>query len=314
MISNIKIGDNDVGEHESYNSYDEYKNYTLELIQKIIHIDLSTGDGLQEIYYEIEKNFLDKRLLYSVISNEIYILEEWELNDLESACDKLLAYSNQINSPNKKEVMKIVVKLIDHINLALAQERYVRDYNTQEFQEKIDKVDLFMKNSDELNDKINNMNSQVISVLGIFTAISFILFGGISSAASILEKLNNPSLGQLLIFGGLWGLIMFNVVYFLLYYISKLTGANIKTNMRYGANIFRRHPYMCVINYILGVITISGTWVYLVEYTVGNDWIKMIVEKNQDFLTFGTFLIFLLLFLIGAWIIYKISDSSHDWG
>lgn len=312
MNNDIKIGNSEYDkQNQNINYYERCKSNTETLINKLIDLDLSTDDDFMEIYNFIEKNFIQDRLIYSVISNQVYNLQEWQINDLENASLKLVEYTN--NFKDNQQIIKIITKLADHIDLALAQERYFIDYNKNDLNKKIDEVDKFMNDVDRLNDNFNNLNTQIISVLGIFTAIAFILFGGISSAASILEKIDKISIGLMLVFGGVWGLIEYNTVYFLIYYVSKLTKINIKTNKRYNASIFRRHPYICIINYILMSMTIFGSWFYLIEYTIGNSWIKKIVENNRDFLSFGTVFILFILILFVGWMFYKISDSSHDY-
>lgn len=314
-MNDIKIGDGCSNQKNDLNFYDESKEWTSKLIDMLIGIDLSTGDDLLSIYNEIKTNYLNKRLIYSIISNKIYDLDEDILNNLEMACERLVEYSATMTSDNDNEsIKKIITKLADHINLALAQERYLISYNNNELQDKIDNVDAFMENVEEIKNRIENINTQIISVLGIFTAIAFILFGGISSAASIFDKMNNPSIGQLLIFGGIWGLIMYNTIYFLIYYVSKLTKVSIKTNNRYNASIYRRHPYVCIINYVFISLTIIGLWLYLVEFTTGNQWMTLLVENNKDLLMFGTMIIIIILIGFLLWLIHKVTDESKDWG
>lgn len=315
-MNDIKIGDN-ISANDSVDSkYKLYKDNTVKLMDMIINADISNADdfhdNFQKIYTFIQEKNTESRLLYSVISNKIYELEEWQLNDLESACEMLIEYSHSYTN-NDVIVDKIILKLADHINLALAQERYIQKYNDTEVQYRIDAIDNYMSKADRLEERIENINTQIISVLGIFTAISFVLFGGISSAASILDKLKNPSIGQLLIFGGIWGIILYNVVYFLIYYISKLTKISIKTNDRINASVYRRHPYICVINFMLLCITIIGVWLYFIEYATGNQWIKSIVSNNKDFLTFGTSFLIIILIGVGIWLVHKITDESKDW-
>lgn len=313
-MNDVKISENENTNNgnTSESAYKIYKDNTVELMELIIKEDVLTDDNFKKICCFVKENFKNGRLLYSVISNKIYELEEWQINDLESACDMLIEYSYKFEDDDNI-VNKIILKLADHINLALAQEKYIQKYNDTEVQSRIDAVDEYMVKADHLEEKIENINTQIISVLGIFTAISFILFGGISSAASILEKLKNPSIGQLLIFGGIWGLILYNVVYFLIYYISKLTNISIKTNNRYNASVYRRHPYICVINFILLCITIIGSWLYFIEYAIGNEWIKSLVSNNKDFLSFVTSIIIIFLIGSGIWLIHKITDESKDW-
>lgn len=319
-MSNIKIGTNGNEFNERESAYKTYKDNTIQLMKLIISANLSTDDDVETICIFIQSKFEKGRLLYSVISDEIYSLEEMKLNNLESACEMLIDYSKSLSQDNQNELVnKVVLKLVDHINLALAQERYVKKYNNDALNDRLNNVDNFIKTVDEmdgrvsnLDNRIENMNGQVISVLGIFTAISFILFGGISSASSILEMLKKPSIGQLLIFGSIWGIIIFNVIYFLLYYVSKLTKISIKTNNRYGASVFRRHPYICLMNFFLCSIFVIGLWTYLIETTTGIKWLNMIVENNRDFLMFGSVVIISLIIIGFIIIIYKIKDESKD--
>lgn len=292
---------------DSQLSFDEWQQKSEELIELLINLE---NNDIQSVYDFIESNFKNGRLIYSTISNKIYNLNSLEYSNLEYACDLLISYSEE---QKKTDVSKIILKFIDHINLALSQERFIQRYNIEDYKESFDKVDEFMKRSSDLNNKIENMNAQVITALGIFTAIAFILFGGISSAASILEKMNNPSVGHLMIFCGIWGLTIYNAVYFLIYFISKLAKINIKTNTAYNASIFRRHPYICVMNYILFSVTILGIWIYIIESSVGGNWFKIIVDNNKDFLTAGTFVIILMIIFGAIFLIHKICDSSKDW-
>lgn len=321
MISNIKIG-NESNSENNDSEYNIYKRKTEELIDMLIKTDLGKEDDFKKIYNFIETNFKGGRLLYSVISSKIYGLNEVDINSLESLCDQLVSYVFILQNKEGKDntVNTIVLKLSDHINLALAQERYVQHFNDGKLNEKFNKVDDFMKKADDLDQKvgdldndIKNMNSQVISILGIFTAISFVVFGGISSASSILSNIASTSLPKLGILASIWSIAICNMVYFLLYFMAKFTKINIKTNLRFNAPVYRRHPYIFLINVILCVILFLSVWFYIIEITTGDSWIKMIVSNNKDFLLFGTIVIIGIIIIFFIWLFFKMNSDKNDW-
>lgn len=65
---------------------------------------------------------------------------------------------------------------------------------------------------------------ELISLIGIFTALSFVLFGGISSIGSLtnsIEAVLNNNYDISIIYKPIiiWGIVMFNVLYLFMYFI-----------------------------------------------------------------------------------------------
>lgn len=315
-MTDLKIGvetqqiDNDIE-----TGYVECKQKTEELIAKLISIENEDEGYVEKIYAYIKDNFVQNRLLYSVISSMVYSLSEYELNELEYTCERLVSYAYSINNHQTDDriARKVVLKLSDHINLALAQERYINRLNDDSLNNSFDKVDSFIEKSNEIETKIDNMNGQVISILGVFTAIAFVVFGGISSASSIFKNINSASLPKLGVLTSIWSIAICNMVYFLLYFMSKMTGTNIKTNLRWNAPVYRRHPYIFLINSFLIAILLISAWFCVVEKATGNSWIVMIVANNKDFLLFGTLLLIILIVVFFIVLLFKMSSDRHDY-
>lgn len=313
-MTDLKIGG--VKEQVSNETaYNKSKEKTEELINKLISIGNEDGANIEEIYLYIKDNFVHNRMLYSVISSMIYNLGIYEINELEYTCEQLVSYTYSVRNHRDVDetVKKVVLKLSDHINLALAQERFVQQLNDERLNESFAKVDSFIDKSDAIENKIENMNGQVISILGVFTAIAFVVFGGISSASSILSNINNTSLPKLGVLASIWGIAIVNLVYFLLYFMSKMTGTIIKTNLRWNAPVYRRHPYIFLINSVLVTILLISIWLCVIEKATGNSWILMIVSNNKDFLLFGTLLLIALIVIFFTVLLFKMSSDKHDW-
>lgn len=72
--------------------------------------------------------------------------------------------------------------------------------------------------------KINSIYSEFITILGIFTAITFAIFGGMNLLTNLFKNTGNTasSLGYTLILAAIFGLIMWGITELLFYWISKI--------------------------------------------------------------------------------------------
>ena len=95
--------------------------------------------------------------------------------------------------------------------------------------------------------------------------------------------------------------------------MAKLGKISIKTNNRLGANVFRRHPYIVLMNFLLASILLLSLWGYVIESTVGINWLIDFINKNEDFLLICTILILILIIGLFIYIIYKINNKKDDY-
>ena len=74
--------------------------------------------------------------------------------------------------------------------------------------------------------KINSIYSEFITILGIFTAITFAIFGGMNLLTNLFKNTGSTasSLGYTLIIAAIFGLIMWGITELLFYWISKIKG------------------------------------------------------------------------------------------
>ena len=217
--------------------------------------------------------YLEKyeRILYTPISNKIYCLSEDDENAIPtimSNLDKILdyiddsdSYKEFINSLDKTkhnkqlDAKKSIIKIWDHINLAQQQYQVLKqtdqEYN-ERFQHNIEK---------HKNEITREMSQQLISLVGIFTALAFLIFGGISSLDDIFSIHGIPLI-KLMCTGTVWGISILNLVFVFLFCVSKMTNTAFKSTNNLNANIFQKYPIVWWCNFILFCLLMLFTWVY----------------------------------------------------
>lgn len=179
----------------------------LFFLERSIFVSKKPLDTLKEYIKEYD------RLLYTVLSDAIY--ESFIKNEEKEAlilgnidylldlCNKDIEESPTLNNKNelknKKYVRKVVLKIKDHINLAIRQYRTLKQTD-EEYNRK------FNEQIGAFKEKLTqDITSQLITLVGIFTAIAFVVFGGISSLGSVFSDINKKSIIKLIISSSIWG-------------------------------------------------------------------------------------------------------------
>lgn len=215
------------------------------------------------------KEYIDKydRLVYTVLSDKIYenfseiekkedlILRNIDLLlELCAGDIKNCPFSKKNRELRKRErTRKIVLKFKDHTNLAIRQyrslkqtdEEYIQKFNRQigNFKEKVTK----------------EITAQLITLVGIFTAIAFILFGGINSFNSVFLAIKETSILKLIIISSLWVVGMSDIVFVFLLGISKMT--NLDIGDKSSDNILDRYIWIFWFNAIFISVFICSLWI-----------------------------------------------------
>lgn len=145
-----------------------------------------------------------------------------------------------------------------------------------------------MKSYETMRNNIDGLNSQIISVIGIFSAIVITFFGGINFLESVLNSIGKVSKYRFVLGAFIVGFVMFNTIFMLLNFISKLTEKNIRSECRYYKNgycdseckirgkikcVKEKHPTIYWVNicFILGIISI--VIIYYIDYYNIISWI-----------------------------------------
>lgn len=175
------------------------------------------------------------RIMYSEVSKFVYALssEKYDtlLTNLQITIEKL-------PDDCSERSYKILSKLWDHVNLASSQ--YSRFYNLEQAKDAINQqldelakpiienmkgitkdvikvVDKINKAQEDASKKVEALQNQVIAILGIFTAMSFAIFGGFTAVTGVFQNITTATLPTVIILGSLLGIVIIGVVYGFIY-------------------------------------------------------------------------------------------------
>ncbi|GAA0731777.1 hypothetical protein [Clostridium oceanicum] len=175
-------------------------------------------------------------------------------SDFEYVVENLTRISYYFNKTGLKEYAMNIKSLIDYITLELLREDHVQKVYETKVNDLVSKV--MKKNLDKFNSDIkknkedtkkeykrieehyknmmakqekelSGINNTLVSILGIFSAIILSFFGGLSILGSVMQNINKVSRYRLSFSIVLIVFFIFNIIFTLLYVISKLTGKDI---------------------------------------------------------------------------------------
>lgn len=240
---------------------------------------------LKDDWFRIKDN-IDKELFsgrfsgYSVISDYIEELGDDQRDILQSNAYKHREKCLKIE--NGSESLDNIEKLLEHILLEIPRasqnskmktqvstismmNRKIRE-ESKKFKEEISKHEI----------KMEKMQGEFISILSIFSAIIIAFFGGINLLGSALTNIEKCSKYRLITIVLIVGLIMFNIIYMLLYTISRLIKRNIgsrrkerlckKCNENLGLKcLLIRYPLICCYNFIIIALLLLTIMLYVID-------------------------------------------------
>lgn len=229
------------------------------------------------------------RILYSVFSNIIYAY--YEENDANKASqivgmmstniEKLIKYLEEENKEDSesdyyKDARKASIKIWDHINLAQQQYSMLK-LNDDDYKRKIDKsLEPFKNNLS------SELNSQLLTMIGIFTSLAFLLFGGISSLDNLFSNENMPTL-KFIIVGLIWGLCLINLLFIFMFCVSKMANLAL-TKREDGVTVFQHYSIVIWSNFILISSIIISLWAYYLKIKNSCQWLdNIIIGREAEF-------------------------------
>lgn len=267
-----------------------------------------------------------RRILYSTVSFVVYDITNQDNNNKEmkdrdrygtllSNIDSLLEYSDshtiiealKKDAPsdearqNIEDTRKAVWKIWDHVNLAKRQFDDLKQ-SDDEFKRRFDE-----QIRESQDDMTKEMNSQLLTIVSIFTALAFVLFGGVSSLQSVLSGLRETHLLKLLILGCMWGIGMLNVVFVFLFCIGKMTKLNFKSTQSLEAKFWQRYPVVCWTDFLLCILLAVLSWLYYCINRNGAGWLDVLIGRSPMLVSFIGLAIIVALSILGFIVLYKIT-------
>lgn len=216
---------------------------------------------------------------------------EYNSDYLTNNMDALNTYLETNYSQDDKEYEKMYpqfTKLCDHLNLQIAQltsfsatEKMAKDLGDQlisakeELKKSYAKLEETNKKLEESNKRANTMQTELISILSIFSAIVIAFNGGITLLGSAVTSINGAKHYESVVMVVIvCGMVMFNTIFLMMFLIAKLTERDIfakcqekncvecKTRCRGFGKIRKRLPYVYYFNFvcIIGIIADLVIW------------------------------------------------------
>lgn len=297
---------------------DEQKNSSADYIQNMSkEMDIICEELSEETKTFKAKDFFDKihkyimkndRLIYTHITNYIFTLTDMNFGILQTNIDSVVSYmysdeyqqdfSKWLDDRQKKRELertqRTVLKMWDHVNLARRQ--YLMFHQKDTDYEKI--VDEKME---IVGAKISKeMNVQLISLVAIFTALSFLVFGGISSLDNIFDGAKNIPILKLIVVGSVWGFCIMNMLFVFIYFISKIAKLNLSSTDDVNTSVLKKYPLVCWCNLVVISIFALSSWAVYIRGEELSVKLYEIIYKNQTVVfIIGTLVIIGILIVAG---------------
>lgn len=239
---------------------------------------ISNPQKANEDLYEMVRSYIEEhgRCLYSDISKYLFSCDETRLGNFQHNIDALMYYAHNLpEDKSTKNILSAIDKLWDHSNLAQTQNSFLyQDDETFSSRLKVHMIPFEAKFAKE-------MNGQFISLIAIFTALSFIVFGGISSLDNIFSEAGGIPIVELIIVGCIWSLCISNLVFVFMFFVSKLTHISIKSSDKENASVGEKYPFIIWSNFVILLIFILACWIYFVDYSNSGGWLLELTQKHQ---------------------------------
>ncbi len=226
-------------------------NLTEEQLTILLCKELEKGSQEYDVNESIRAlaNLKEQRIIYSVISDEMYSMsnkddQSAEIGNFISNIEKL---KNAVSEDSRyQDLRPYAIRLYDHAHLALNQINVFK-LSKEDFES-------IISSSETINTKMESLSSQVLSLVALFTAMAFLVFGGLSSFESIFSNINNTSTLKLIILSTIWGLGILNTIAVFMFFTSRIIGKSFRQDNRDNATLFQKYPYLILGNYILILI------------------------------------------------------------
>lgn len=242
------------------------------------------------------KNYFDKEshIIYSAISSYVFELDDEQRGNFITNIDSMLAES--IDSEKLREG---ILKIYDHAQLALLQvDNLKRDDN--DLKKVIGKNLAPVRNkfNKDLEKSYKEIYSQLIGLIGIFTALAFLVFGSLSALDNIFSNANQMSIFKVVIIACIWGLCITNLIYIFIYFVSELTGLKDKNSV--GIHVITAWS-----NLLLVFILAGSSWMYYVRKMKMLKWAENYLQKCEMQIVLAGFGVIMIAFAISACVLYK---------
>ncbi|MFB5816584.1 hypothetical protein ACE5NE_03835 [Clostridioides difficile] len=287
-------------------------------------MEFVSDEQVKKVLKKIEKKEFDKISKIELTGDSIkynFILEyikKTTTDTRNNLRENTLIYIEEYSS----EIDDNLVHILNHILLEVprASELEYLKNEARRAKNNNDSIRTEIKNNKktlaECQENISSAQSEFISILSIFAAVIIAFLGGMSLIGSALNNMDNVSKYRLIFVLLMIGFIMFNVIYMLLYIVSKLVHGKIYMEKKECKGceerkilncLINRHPLLFYYNYFSSV----SIFIVFLLYNIDN---YNIFSAIADILKLNNKVAFIVIsgsvFLCTVlFIIYKISKQ-----
>ena len=248
-----------------------------------------------------------ERILYSEISGFYFSLDEEEQGNFISNVEALLVLC--MEDAQYKDIKVYALKIYDHVHLAIYQVEKLQtkrkdDELKQTIAQNLEPVK--KKLEEQIESKVQvtqkEIYAQLISLIGIFTAMAFLVFGSISALDNIFNNFQTVSLCKIVIVGCVWGLCVLNLIFIFIYYVSKMTKLDLKVNS------YRTIAWS---NLVLISILLTSIWINYVKHVGIGKWFNILAKNNAEVVSLSGFAVIIILAIVSIIIIAKFGRRKN---
>ena len=191
----------------------------------------------------------------------------------------------------KEEVVSFVKKTNDNIKLAFAQKEYI-GAELKETEKKFKKV----------KGNLDRIYAEFITLLGIFTAIAFSVFGGMETLSSLFSKLSfkNPRIttGFVLIIAAIIAGVIYGILFILMESIYKLLHTAYEPKEKEEKNIISKSVNRCILAILFVVIAVGCLLIATIDFFKST----IVVFAIVGFFSILYFIIYCICWAFNKWI------------
>lgn len=241
------------------------------------------SNTLHQIY------FTGFRHSYSNISSTINSIFEKSKNTNEvgyQILKNLESIENKINNLSKSKY----IKLYDHVSLEIKRINSETALNNlkNQIEQEIKKNESVKNEISKVHNETENLNNQLVSILGIFTGIIIAFFGGISIISGALSNMHLVNRFKLVFVIALTGLIVVDAIVLLMLSIGKIINKDIQSTIcpnnqdcstcdscknkngeKSKLKVFvKKYPFIIFINIVFTIIMVSDVilWYFNISH------------------------------------------------
>lgn len=233
--------------------------------------DINNSKSIKTVYADFEELYRNPgyRHSYYEISKYLEELECDESDMLEQSLSVLFEYSAEINQSS--EVTMKLNKLLDHVSLEslrlsrMKKVKYLETSISEKLKNTLNEVNTKQQEMKEIDNKINSIHAEVITILGIFAGLVIGFSIDFQLLAQSFANLGDVSFYKEISYLCVIGIILFDSIFLLMFAVSRISGRSLAINCKYKdcqnckeckhkMKILHKYPYLFWYNLILSLV------------------------------------------------------------